>query len=347
MTHKSFPWAVIGAGPAGIATIGLLLDSGVNRHDIIWVDPAFKVGDFGQHWGEVNSNTSVKLFLQFLTDINAFNYAQRAKPFALEELPADGFCQLQQVTEPLQWVTDQLREQVSNQQAHVKQLQVNKGSWQLSTDSAPIAAEKVILATGAAPKSFNHDQAVEIPLATALKPTELSDNVTTDDCVAVFGSSHSAMIIIRNLLEAGVKQVINFYLSPVCYALPMNGYTLYDNSGLKGSTAQWTREHISKHLHPQVERYLSNEENMTKQLPRCSKAVYAIGFKQRAPHIDNLDLTRYDTSNGIIAPGLFGSGIGFPRKITDPNGNQELNVGLWKFMNDLQLMLPIWQRYGL
>jgi cation diffusion facilitator CzcD-associated flavoprotein CzcO len=347
MQPNPAPWAVIGAGPAGIASVGLLLDAGIAASDILWLDPEFQVGDFGQCWNEVHSNTSVRLFLEFLTDIQAFRYAERPQPFSLDQLPVDGFCALQHAAEPLQWITDHLRQRVRAKKTWVKELQVNNGCWQLTTHSETWLADKVILATGAEAKILTDNRAKTIPLATALKPSQLATTIDAQDCVAVFGSSHSAMIIIRNCLEAGAKHVINFYLSPIRYALPMDGYTLYDNSGLKGTTAQWTRENISKNLHPHVERYVSNEHEIRQHLPRCNKAVYAIGFKQRAPHLANIDLTRYDTSNGIIAPGLFGSGIGFPRQITDPNGNRELNVGLWKFMNDLRLMLPIWQRYGL
>lgn len=37
----SYEWTVIGAGPAGIAAVGRLLDHGVAAERIAWVDPAF------------------------------------------------------------------------------------------------------------------------------------------------------------------------------------------------------------------------------------------------------------------------------------------------------------------
>jgi cation diffusion facilitator CzcD-associated flavoprotein CzcO len=48
MLRNRFKWAIVGAGPAGIATVGLLLDNKVDARDILWIDPDFKVGDFGQ-----------------------------------------------------------------------------------------------------------------------------------------------------------------------------------------------------------------------------------------------------------------------------------------------------------
>ncbi len=41
------------------------------------------------------------------------------------------------------------------------------------------------------------------------------------DSVAVFGSSHPAIIIIRYLVEFGLTRIVNFYLTPLKFALPM------------------------------------------------------------------------------------------------------------------------------
>ena len=44
MNKDLFQWAVVGAGPAGIAAVGKLLDNAVNPASILWIDPQFKVG---------------------------------------------------------------------------------------------------------------------------------------------------------------------------------------------------------------------------------------------------------------------------------------------------------------
>jgi len=56
----SYAWTVIGAGPAGIAAVGRLLDQGIAPEKIAWVDPAFAGGDLGQRWRSVSSNTHVE-----------------------------------------------------------------------------------------------------------------------------------------------------------------------------------------------------------------------------------------------------------------------------------------------
>ena len=45
-----YSWTVIGAGPAGIAAVGRLLDHGIVGEQIAWIDPEFGAGDFGTKW---------------------------------------------------------------------------------------------------------------------------------------------------------------------------------------------------------------------------------------------------------------------------------------------------------
>src|SRR5437870_7382949 len=103
-TDKNFEWAVIGAGPAGIAAVGQLLENGIAAKDILWVDPEFSVGDFGTKWLNVPSNTRVKLFQMFLRSCKAFEYDQCEHDFALNHLNPMDNCLLRYMAEPLQWV---------------------------------------------------------------------------------------------------------------------------------------------------------------------------------------------------------------------------------------------------
>ncbi|WP_162902151.1 SidA/IucD/PvdA family monooxygenase, partial [Facilibium subflavum] len=294
-------------------------------------------------------NTKVKLFLDFLHGVSSFDYQNRPKSFVIDTLDQHGFSKLQYVADALQWVTDHLCQKVFSIKTSVNELYVNQGAWHLQTAQDTFAVEKVILATGATPKSLDLEYTNPkcIHLEAALKPDQLAKVIQEDDTVAVFGSSHSAMIIIKNLLDAGAKKVMNFFTSPLRYAVDMGDWVLYDNTGLKGQTALWARQNISKSLHPKVERYLCHPEIIDAHFPSCSKVVYAIGFKPRVPKIQSINPAGYDKTSGIIAPGLFGTGIAFPRLVTDPNGNQEMNIGLFKFMTDIQKVLPIWMRYGL
>lgn len=347
----TYQWAVIGAGPAGIAALGKLIDAGVSPKEIAWIDPEFKVGDLGTQWRNVSSNTKVDLFIKFLEGINAFNYSQypeRFKKYELHALDPNQTCLLKHAADPLQWVSHQLKPKVYAIQARVLKLKMHDRHWQLTLDlnnHSTLQSKNVILAIGAEPKVMPSSISI-IPLAEALDKTRLEKWVDHSDTVAVFGASHSAIIVIRLLLELGVKQVINFYRSPLRYAVYMDNWILFDNTGLKGETAQWAREYIDGQMPKNLTRVWSNDENQHAYLPLCSKSVQAIGFNSRKITIEGLPEISYNDRSGIIAPGLFGFGIAFPETTVDPFGNLESSVGLWKFLNYLNRIMPVWQKYG-
>jgi cation diffusion facilitator CzcD-associated flavoprotein CzcO len=347
MNHTSFDWAVVGAGPAGIAAIGKLLDHGVESKQIAWLDPEFKVGDFGTKWCNVSSNTRVNLFLKYFNECNAFEYSSAPKDFAINKTDPNKTCLLALAAEPLQWITDNLKSKVNAVNEKVQKLKPHDRHWEITLINSKLRAKNVVIATGADPKSLIFPGIEEIPLTTALDPDKLASACNNNDTVAVFGSSHSAVIILKTLLEqCDIKKVINFYLSPLRYAVYFDDWILFDDTGLKGTTAEWAREHIDGKLPAKLERIISNEENLRIALPLCNKAIYATGFQKRLIPIEGMHTLEYNDRSGIIAPGLFGFGIAFPEAKQDRFGTLEYRVGLWKFMDYLNRVMPIWLNYG-
>ena len=343
---KRFDWTVVGAGPAGIAAVGKLIDKGVKPLDIAWVDPCFKVGDLGERWFRVSSNTKVKLFQNFLSACDIFRF-RMAPDFEIRHLDPESTCLLAAIAEPLQWITDHLKVAAHPYQGAAKFLKHTKGGWEVEVESETFHSKKMILATGAIPKKLNIPKLQEIPLEVALNDQALEKENLENDTVAVFGASHSAIIVLQNLLKTGVKKVINFYNSPLKYALERDGWILFDNTGLKGEAAIWAQKHINGTWPERLERFHSESEEAKAALSYCTKGVYAIGFETRLPpETPQYPELKYNETNGIIGPGLFGLGIAYPQKVEDPLGNQEYNVGLWKFMNYLETVLPIWMNYG-
>lgn len=356
MSDTSFDWAVIGAGPAGIAAVGKLLDQGISPKKIAWIDPEFKVGDFGTKWRNVSSNTKAGLFTKYFEECKSFNYTSSPKDFKIKKSDPSKTCFLSLAAEPLQWITDHLREKVSALTGKVEQLKLYDRHWhvdlkdtnsQNKISNKILQSKNVILATGAEPKSLSFPGAEEISLYTALDPEKLKSACHKDDIIAVFGASHSAIIIIKSLLEAcNVKKVINFYLSPLRYAVYFEDWILFDDTGLKGNTADWARENIDGKLPTKLERIISSEENIRTHLPHCHKAIYATGFQKRLIPVEGMQSLEYNDRSGIIAPGLFGFGIAFPEAKTDRYGTLEYRVGLWKFMQYLNNIMPVWLNYG-
>jgi hypothetical protein len=343
---KIVQWAIVGAGPAGIAAVGKLLDSKINPAEILWLDPHFKVGDLGALWSNVSSNTTVKLFTHFLNAADSFAYQQASIDFQLNHLPPQETCLLNDIAEPLQWISDQFLKKVTTEKTMIHKMNLSENVWSLEGDRGTFYAKNVILATGAEPENLHYPNIQTIPFDVAIDKIRLTHHLKTDETYAVFGSSHSAIIIINHLVDLRVKKIINFYRSPCRYAIDMGDWILFDNTGLKGHTARWSRQHIDGTLPKNLVRYISNESNIERFLPECDQAIYAVGFKRRHTiTIGGYEQNHYNPHVGIIGPGLFGFGIAYPEIKPDHFGCVESNVGLWKFMVYLNKVLPVWFKY--
>jgi hypothetical protein len=346
MLKKPFEWAVVGAGPAGIAAVGQLLDSGIESKSILWIDPQFKVGDLGHFWSNVSSNTRVQLFMDFLNAARSFAYDQ-SPDFSIDHLPSEQTCTLRHIVEPLQWVTEHLCKRVQTARTLIQDLSLRERTWNLnSNDSQTFYAKNVILANGALPERLNHPAIEEVPFYLAIDENKIKQSINPKETFAVFGSSHSAILILKNLVDLGVKKIINFYRSPISYAIQMEDWILFDNTGLKGHAAEWARKNIDGKLPSNLVRYPSTEPNLTHYLPQCDKSIYAVGFTRRSNIvIGDYPNAHYNPHLGIIGPGLFGLGIAYPEVLPNPFGSVEQQVGLWKFMVYLTKVLPVWLKY--
>lgn len=341
----AYAWAVIGAGPAGIAAVGRLLDQGIAAEKIAWIDPAFAAGDLGQKWRAVSSNTIAETFLHFLNGSAAFRFSE-APPLPLRDVEPGQTCALDLVADPLVWITAHLRQRVHVFQTTATSLFLGNRQWSIETGQQEVVSENVILAVGAVPKKLGYPGLQEIDVEVALDPDRLAEQSLDGAAVAVFGSSHSSMIVLPNLLRHPVERVINFYQSPLKYAVYLDDWILFDDTGLKGQAAAWARENIDGVYPERLDRCWVSSPEFDDKLAQCDRVVYTVGFERRKlPETPQWGLLDYNRRNGILAPGLFGLGIGFPEYAEDPYGFGQYRVGLKKFMDYLDAVLPLWLLY--
>ncbi len=341
-----YDWVIVGAGTAGIAALGKLLDEGNDPQKICWIDPEFNAGDLGKSWYKVSSNTKVSLFTDYFKTFKAFEYDQNSD--SMSQLDSEKTCELSYAANTLKATTQKLIEKVQTIKGFVTQLKSGANcTWQIIGKDIDVHTQKVILAVGSEPNALPYSTPV-LPMETALNPDKLSSLDLQDKNIAIFGSSHSAVIVVQSLLKLNAN-VFNFYRSPTAYALPMsneNGnWVLHDNTGLKGQTAEWAKANLYHHSTPKLKRYYSNPENIDEFLPQCDFAIYATGFTKRHIKIDDLTNHTYNAHNGIIAPGVYGIGIAYPEEVKDPYGHTEYNVGMYKFIKYLNRIFPIWEAY--
>ncbi len=316
-------WTVIGAGPAGIASIGKLLDAGVTPNDILWIDPNFTVGDFGTSWRYVNSNTAVEYFLNFYKQCEVFCYNSKAHPpFMIDQVSPTKNCPLMIAAQPLMWITKCLIQKVNVLKDKVTGLTPEKHYWQLQLSSRKrLNTKKIILAIGANAKELHFADTTSIPLATALNPIKLKKVIEPQDYIIVFGSAQSAKSVIENLATLKTQKTILFYRS--------------ENS---------LHRHFSEDDITRIETLKMTPQQLLEQMPQCTKAIYAIGFTRRHIPIQGLpENYSYDHKTGEIAPGIFGLGIAFPEIMPYELGQIEYPVSaIWPFMKRLNKLLPQW-----
>ena len=265
----------------------------------------------------------------------------------LHEVDSRETCVLALVAEPLEWITRHLRERVTTYETTATALTLRRNQWTIDTEQESIASTNVILAVGAVPKRLSYPRLREIPVEVALDPEKLRDQPLDGATVAVFGSSHSSMIALPHLLREPVEKVINFYRSPLKYAIYFDDWILFDDTGLKGRAAVWARENIDGVLPDRLERCLVSSPEFEEKIAECDHVVYTIGFERRQlPETRQWGPLNYNPRNGILAPGLFGLGIAFPEYTEDPYGYGQYRVGLKKFMEYLNSVLPLWMLYG-
>lgn len=376
-------YTVIGAGPAAICAIVSLLKNGALSKDIIWIDPQFRVGDFGTTLSvgsSVPGNSAVSSYREIYQEI--YKTIPECLPkntvFEIDSLQPDVFCSLKVAAEPFQHITNELRKLLYSIEGTVSDIFTSARGLslkiQLPTGKLEnIITKRAILATGAQPKTLNlpapHHKITMINPNIAFIRTMLTHylhknpDITT---VAVVGSSHSAALATMHLLKAGlrVKQFMNKEYKYATPAITSNGtrYTMYDNTGLKGNVAKFTLKLLSEiklgtsEYQEKFNLYIGkNSEELAllleEHLLGCSHAVVTVGYEpSNTLKVNNLPLSKLSHNNKTTefneVKGLYGIGIGFPSRVVAISGETEFAVGVKKFWSTVNnpMVVNIWKK---
>jgi len=343
LENKTMQWTVVGAGPAGIAVIGLLLDIGTDPQNIAWIDPEFNVGRLSNYL-EVPANSTIASFMHFMRACKIFGACHTPAIDALMQYDQNKEYSLQTLVAPLQDLTKFLCSQVVALKNKLLGLDFENNVWKVIIGNKTFFSERVVLATGSHPRSLHYECSHEIPLDIALNKSQLMHAVQPTDSIAVVGSAHSAVLVMKFLTEVGVARIINFFNKPLLYMTDMGTWFLHAETGLKGVAAEWAKNVLEKNPPANLMRVSNSPAALKEWLPLCNKIVYAIGFdRNELPPINGVHQSiTHDHATGVIAPHLFGIGIAFPEQAVDPVGNVENRVGLNQFMEYAQRVVPEW-----
>lgn len=369
--QKQVDYLIIGAGPAAICAVAKLHYTLKGRGNILWVDPEFKVGDFGtllSVGSSVPGNTTVAGYQR----VNNAIYqcipacaptAEEMQTYQLNTLSGEETCFLKLAALPLQHISNKLRQLIHHAQGSVlaidevklglkATIQLNDGKLQ------SVLAKRIILAIGAQPKTISLPAHIElIDPNIAFIESELDQYLTNHpniSTMAVIGSSHSAALATMHLLKAGiaVKQFMNKDYKFAERVKNADGtvYTRYDNTGLKGEVAKFTKQLLAKQQNQEKVKwqyYINHDKSALNemQLSGCTHAVACVGYATRqslkinglsvANFHYNKTTTQIITQQGDPVKGVFGFGIAFPIEVTAISGETEYAVGVEKFWNTL------------
>lgn len=334
---QTYSWVVVGSGPAGIVAVAQLLENGVNKSDILWIDPEFKVGRLGKFYSNVPSNHKVHQFVTFLNSCAIFQEIQTPAFDAVENHDQNVEARLQLIIEPLQDITDYFMHLVHTKKAFVQEIRQEHGLWKLFLEKEELYGKNVILAHGSHPKRYSYPGVTEIPLDLALDECKLKNFITYDDTIMVIGSAHSALLILKYLTEFPIKKVINIYTKLPSYV---------KDRALSGITAWWTQEVLEKNPPHNLQRILFYDSAIKDHLRECTKIIYAFGYEPDPIRINNSLEHNFDQTTGIILPHLYGIGIAYPREQLDLDGGIMRLVGLNAFMKYAKELVPQWIAAG-
>lgn len=358
MTNIEF--TIIGAGPAAICAIPALVARGVDPKKILWIDSGgFNVGAFGSTLSAGSSlpgNTSVESYQRVNNAIyEIFADCRPNQTFLMDTLPKENTCYLKVAAEPIQYISNYLRNKVNTIADHVTNiLETNSGLKIIIENKdgiAEILTDKCILAIGADPKTLKLAKIPELtfindPNITFIE-SKLTEYLSANPAIkhiAVIGSSHSAALATMNLLNANIK-VSQFMNKPYKYAEPCiatdgTKYTKHDNTGLKGMVASFTKN-LFIERHNKFKAYIESnpaklDSLISNHISASMAVVAAIGYKTAATlKINNQSIDCYtynhQTTEFNAIKGLYGLGIAFPVQTTALDGEIEYSVGYGKF----------------
>ncbi|CAG8277166.1 unnamed protein product [Penicillium olsonii] len=286
----------------------------------------------------------------------------------------DSTCQLSLAGDMICMLRDGFfrRPEVEHMKGIVDTMSLGGDLWTVSASCGRATTRRVFLCTGSRPKPAT----LHFPFNPKLKVLDLDECMRrshipamfprdSKSVVAVIGNSHSGILCCQNLYEFSqcnkrILKVINFRRRPIKYAEYTERGIVFDNSGLKGRTAEWAKTVMESDPDPdmleEIDSGKDQDSVFRKYLTKCTHIVYAIGYisspwpkiyveghqKQEEFEFDMHSSGFHFRDKSARVPGLYGNGIAFPEQVKDPEGNIEAAVGIAKFFSFAERTKDSW-----
>lgn len=314
---------IIGCGATGYLLLYNLQKNGVYPEQIFIVDPTFLGGDMCEQWCCVRSNTTWQQLLSAVP-------LQSTIPERFSSIAPDSPCVLRHYIDYLREVVKPYMMKCNLHSTYASKVEFQENKWTitLQTKERCLEADILLLATGSEPKHLDLPYPV-LSLATALNKEKLQQFVSKGQHILVFGTAHSATLIVQNLVDCGAS-VTNFYATPKPFYFDRDG----DYDGLKQDAAA-TADRILKRELPVELVSIQDTAGVIRHTRNVDAVVYAIGFQARNP----FGLKDYNVETGQIngTSTAWGFGIAYPNRAPD---GIHFDVSIPAFQAHIERQMP-------
>lgn len=313
-----FDWLVVGGGPCGILAAAAILESfQVHRAGrLAWFEKGnfSSVGRFGRY-RDVPGNTPVGHITDAFSTYGSLHFiedqgARKSQGHVvLSSFDPTKTCPLAPAIDALHDASERLRRNArvdAREGTEVRTLvyEEHSGTWaafgyassvpakddsQVPNPSEVVrlaSAKRVLLVPGrvpAMPRLATESAVVIVPLEDAVDPTKVVALLAGDGARmkawTVVGNSHSGMLVVQNLVIAGVPpgHITVLHRSPLKFAEARDGgrWVKYDGTGLKGTVRAWVKESMPVDLKFAL---FDDQRSWDDQLIGADFAVFAHGF---------------------------------------------------------------------
>jgi hypothetical protein len=330
--------AIIGFGISGMLVYLELLNKGVSASNILIIDRDFSGGDLSTLWYSINSNTVWKQVKDALNSyelcnavLSKFNHIDDSIT-SLIELPK---ILRTSINNSYQYKQSEIHA------TFVSSLTYSSDSkkWSIETPMGVLIAEGVFLCYGGEPKTLDIPTRW-IPLSIALNKDSLKKHVEPGATYAVFGTSHSGTLILKNLTDCGVKAV-GIYKTPKPFQYARDNV----HGGIKQESAQIADDIIAD-KYPDISLLQYNDiGKVLRTVQKADACVCAIGFQPREIPItvdtNKKSSRKYSPESAKIddCPNLYGFGMAFPG-VTVIDGKIYEDISLPSFQLQISRCIP-------
>jgi len=331
---------IIGAGVSGILLILLLAETSVSLKSISIIDPYFDGGDLFRKWSSVMSNTPWSATLKSIqTHLPSVKIPKWAN-----DLPLDKPTPVYLIAKLIRECAKPVLDKVTCIYGSVESINwlSDKSVWDISISTEQsikhINSKGICFTYGSQPKVLDIG-VPSIPLDIALDTNKLCKYIEPHSKVIVFGTRHSGIHVLKNLVDCSANSVLGVYKGPTPFIFARDGE--YDGIKLDGAVIA---DDILAYKYPSIQMVSNtNISSILKYVRNADWAVYAIGFESTNNirlSIDSVPLlnwNKYDITGKLLnCPCAWGFGLAYPSQAPD---GIHWDVGVSSFLEHIYIQI--------